>query len=31
MYRVWRSIATEDRRLLRILLLRVCTVSADAS
>ena len=31
MHWLWRSIATEGRRLLRILLLRVCAVSADAS
>ena len=31
MYWLWRSIATEGRRLLRILLLRVCAVSADPS
>jgi len=31
MHWLWRSIATEGRRLLRILLLRVCAVSADPS
>src|SRR5262249_49443981 len=31
MYRVWRHPSTDEGRLLRILLLRVCAVSADAS